>query len=267
MTDVVGYVAMLAVGVSLGLIGGGGSILTVPILVFLFKESPVVATGYSLFIVGIASILGAIRYHLQGLIHYRAGIIFAIPAFIGAFVARRFVVSAIPDVLWTSSSGWELTRGSLIMAVFGVIMISASVSMIRPSKKPAHADNPPARFNYPLIGLEGFFVGALTGFVGAGGGFLVIPALVLLAQIPMKQAIGTSLLIIAAKSLVGFIGDLAAGATIAWPFLLSATAIASFGIFGGTYLSRFVTADKLKPAFGWFVLVMGLFVIGQQLFA
>jgi uncharacterized membrane protein YfcA len=261
--EALGFMAMLAVGVSLGLIGGGGSILTVPILVYLLGQDAVAATGYSLFIVGVASAFGAWRYHRLGLINYRAGITFSIPAFVGAFAARRFLVPAIPDVIWQSAEGWLLTRDLLILGVFGVVMVLAAASMIKPSSR-TPSSSAAVTYNYPLIALEGVIVGAVTGFVGAGGGFLVIPALVILARVPMKEAIGTSLLIITIKSLVGFAGDLSAGAVVDWVFLGQTTAIASLGIFGGTYLSRFVTPDKLKPAFGWFVLVIGVGLLAKN---
>jgi len=222
--EYLGYAAMILVGVSLGLIGGGGSILTVPILAYLFTLPAVDATAYSLFIVGVASLVGAYRYHQASLIDYRTGIIFALPSFVGVFVARRFVIPQLPDVIF-ASSWFVLGKDQLILGAFAVIMITAAYSMIRKSSPRVSENENPRTGSQPfaLIGLEGFVVGAVTGFVGAGGGFIIIPALVLLAKLPMKMAIGTSLMVIASKSLVGFAGDLSAGLLVDWPFLARIT--------------------------------------------
>lgn len=262
--EILGYIGVLLTGISLGLIGGGGSILIVPVLVYLFGVSPALATAYSLFAVGAASLVGAGEYARKKLVDYKTAVVFAVPSFLGVFVARRFVVPALPSEI-ARFGDLALTKDMLIMLVFAVVMLLASASMTR--KRPASTGDSEAQrpsYNYPLIGLEGLFVGALTGFVGAGGGFLIIPALVLLAKLPMKLAVGTSLIIIAAKSLFGFLGDISSGQAIAWTFLLGVTAVAIVGIFVGSYLSKYVPGKKLQPAFGWFVLVMGLYIIARQ---
>lgn len=227
---ILGYLGVLLTGVSLGLIGGGGSILIVPVLVYLFQVPPALATAYSLFAVGAASLVGAGEYARKKLVDYKTAVVFAVPSFLGVFVARRFVVPALPQEI-VSLGDTVVNKDMLIMLVFAIVMLLASFSMIR--KKPQAADDEQAvtgQYNYPLIGLEGLLVGALTGFVGAGGGFLIIPALVILAKIPMKLAIGTSLVIISAKSLLGFLGDVSSGQSIDWPFLLGVTGIAVVGI-------------------------------------
>lgn len=152
-----------------------------------------------------------------------------------------------------------------MMILFAVLMVFASVSMIRDKGKPESEDNEVQQFNYPLILLEGAVVGVLTGLVGAGGGFLIIPALVLLSRLPMKQAVGTSLLIITAKSLIGFTGDLGK-AEMNWPLLMSLTGLAIAGIFIGNMLSKKISSDSLKKGFGWFVLLMGIYIIVKELF-
>lgn len=260
----IGYLGVLLTGISLGLIGGGGSILIVPVLVYLFGVQPAVATAYSLFAVGAASLVGAGEYARKGLVDYRTAVVFAIPSFVGVFAARRFVVPRLPPTI-VDFGAYAVTKDALIMLVFAVVMLPASISMIRKNapEPDAQKSNTP-HYNYPLIGIEGLLVGAVTGFVGAGGGFLIIPALVLLAKLPMKRAVGTSLVIIAAKSLFGFLGDLSSGQAIEWHFLFSVTGLAIAGIFFGSYLSRFVSGKKLQPAFGWFVLVMGLYIIARQ---
>ncbi|MEZ4744320.1 MAG: sulfite exporter TauE/SafE family protein [Bdellovibrionota bacterium] len=254
-------------GISLGLIGGGGSILIVPVLVYLFNVSPELATAYSLFVVGIASLVGSYKYAKMNLIEYKTALIFAAPAFIGVFSARRFIIPSLPPTILTSE--WlTLNKETLIMLVFAIVMLLASFSMIR--KKPSNQEDQKSNnqkfiYNYKMIALEGLGVGTLTGFVGAGGGFLIIPALVLFAKLPMKLAIGTSLIIISAKSLLGFLGDLATSQAIDWSFLIKISFTAIVGIIAGTYLNQFIPGRKLQPAFGWFILVMGTYILARQI--
>jgi hypothetical protein len=248
----------------LGLIGGGGSILTVPVLVYLFHVDPVQATAYSLFIVGASSLVGAWPKYKQGFVNLKTAIIFGIPSIVAVFATRKFIVPAIPNELG-EFAGIAITKSLLMMMLFAVLMVAASFSMIRSKKNKETELEGEQKFNYPLILLEGALVGILTGLVGAGGGFLIIPALVMLSKLPMKQAVGTSLLIIAAKSLIGFTGDLG-NRTMDWTLLLTVTALAIAGIFIGDKLSKRIDGNKLKTGFGWFILVMGLYIIAQQLF-
>ena len=260
--QILGYLGALIIGVVLGLIGGGGSILTVPILVYLMFINPVTATAYSLFIVGVSALVGAIRNIQKGLVDFKTAIVFAIPAFIAVYSTRKFLVPAIPDELFTLGS-FVLTKNIAIMLFFAIIMLIASVSMIRNKRDESEQDTV-ITYNFPLIIIEGLVVGVLTGIVGAGGGFLIIPALVLLAKLPMKKAVATSLLIIAIKSLIGFIGDVE-NLDIDWAFLLKFTAISVAGIFFGIYLSKFINGKSLKKGFGWFVLIMGVYIIFKEL--
>lgn len=256
--EIFGYVGALLIGVVLGLIGGGGSIITLPVLVYMFGINPVLATAYSLFIVGFSSLFGAIRNMQKKLIDFRTAIVFSIPAFIAVYVTRMYLVPAIPESLF-SVGDFEITKNVAIMAFFALIMLLASVSMIKDKKEVIEAEGVKVTFNYPLIVLEGVVVGVITGIVGAGGGFLIIPALVLLAKLPMKKAVATSLLIIAVKSLIGFLGDVQNYA-IDWVFLGVFTAFAAVGIFAGIWLNKFIDGDKLKKGFGWFLVVMGIFI-------
>ena len=261
--DLLGYFGALLIGIVLGLIGSGGSILTVPTMVYLLAINPVTATAYSLFVVGTSSLVGSLNSIKKGLVDFRTGIVFSIPAFIAVYTTRKFLVPAIPQHLFTLN-GLEITKNIGLMLFFALIMLMASLSMIRKTSK---QDMKPAelRYNYPLLLLEGMLVGVLTGVVGAGGGFLIIPALVLLAKLPMKRAVATSLLINAIKSLIGFIGDVE-NREIDWLFLLSFTGIAVLGIFVGGYLNTLIDGRKLKKGFGFFVLFMGVYIIWKELF-
>jgi len=329
----VGFIAAVIIGFTLGLIGGGGSILTVPVLVYLLHIDPVLATAYSLFVVGISSTVGAFNYMKKGLLSYRTAIIFAVPSFIAVFLTRKFLVPAIPNQLFSIGEldittevlfilllifamlgvslislnklfhgskihikafllvtpaaimvflvrqflipglpdnlivigDFKLSKDMGIMLFFALIMLLSSFSMIK-TRKPISDDTEPKGiiYNYPMIVVEGAVIGAITGIVGAGGGFLIIPALVLLARLPMKMAIGTSLLIIAVKSLAGFLGDLS-NQSIDWVFLLSFTGITIIGIFIGTFTTKYIEAEKLKKTFGWFVLIMSIYIILKEL--
>lgn len=261
MTTFFGFLAAVFIGVTLGLIGGGGSILTVPALVYLVGVAPVPATAYSLFIVGLTALVGAVVYMRKGLVSYRTALVFGIPSFIAVFFTRSFIVPAIPPELF-SLGGWTVTRDIGIMLLFAVLMIAASVSMIRKSRREESGQE--IQYNYPMIFIEGLVVGVLTGLVGAGGGFLIIPALVVLARLPMKLAVGTSLLIIAVKSLVGFTGDMIT-MPIDWSFLALFSVFAVTGIILGSWLTRYVSGARLKPAFGWFTLAMGVYIIGREI--
>ncbi len=263
LLDLLGYFGALIIGVVLGLIGGGGSILTVPVLVYLLSINPVTATAYSLFVVGSSSLVGAIQNVKKGLVDFRTAIVFAVPAFIAVYGTRKFLVPAIPEHIFTLA-GQDVSKDMGIMLFFAVIMLLASVSMIRDNGKEGLAQTK-VTYNYPLIVVEGVVVGVLTGIVGAGGGFLIIPALVLLAKLPMKKAVATSLLIIAVKSLIGFIGDVQ-NLEIDWHFLMIFTALSISGIFLGVYLNRFIQGEKLKKGFGWFVLAMGIYIFYKELF-
>ncbi len=261
--EFLGYAASVMMGLALGLIGGGGSILTVPILVYLFGIDPVLATAYSLFVVGLTSLVGSYSHFRAGHVQVKTAIVFGLPSIIGVYAVRKFVVPVIPDPVLQVGS-FTLYKGSLLMLLFAILMLLAAFSMIRPPRTAKIQTT--KKLSYPLIASEGLLVGGLTGLVGAGGGFLIIPALVLLAGLQMKQAVGTSLVIIALKSLIGFTGDLGAGQPVDYGFMLLFSLFAIAGILAGSYISRFIPNEKLKPAFGWFVLVMGMYIISKEAF-
>lgn len=260
---VLGYIAAVLIGISLGLIGGGGSILTVPVLVYLFGVSPVLATSYSLFIVGSTSLVGAYRNYRLGQVHLRTALLFGLASVTTVYLTRKFLVPVIPSVLF-HINGFEVSKSMVIMVLFAVLMLAASVSMIRSGgKQISTADNSPANagFRLPVYGIG---IGLVTGLLGAGGGFLLIHALVLLVGMQMKEAIGTSLFIIALNSLIGFTGDIGQ-VQIDWTFLATLTAIAIAGILAGSAIGRRIAGQKLKKGFGWFVLAMGIYILTREL--
>jgi uncharacterized membrane protein YfcA len=259
--EIIGFGLAFLIGITLGLIGAGGSILTVTVLVYVMGISPTTATTYSLFIVGIGALAGFIDYFRKGLIDIRKGLFFSFPAFVMVFIMRKFVMSHIPEIIYQSES-FTFTKNLMVMLLFGVLMVGASFSMIKTRKEAKRLTEP--SINYWFIFLEGVIVGGLTGFVGAGGGFMIIPALIIFAQLPMKEAVGTSLMIIAINSLFGVIGDLSTGVIIDWIFLLKFIACTIIGVLVGGYLSKRVDGEKLKPAFGWFILVMGCWIIIKE---
>lgn len=261
--EILGYTAALLIGLSLGLTGSGGSILTVPILVYLMHLNPVIAMAYSLFVVGTTSLVGSYKFYQRNLVSFRTAFMFGIPSLLTVFVTRRFIVPAIPAHI-TSLGSFQVTKGLLLMLLFAVLMVFASLSMIKKKKYQAPAataeDKDP---NVPALIIQGVSIGLISGMVGAGGGFLIIPALVLFSKLDMKMAVGTSLFIIAANSLFGFMGDIF-NYDIDWSFLLSFSALSMAGIFAGSALSHRIHSDKLKTGFGWFVLVMGIYIILKE---
>jgi uncharacterized protein len=260
-----GYFGALIMGLTLGLIGGGGSILTVPILVYLFAIDTVLATAYSLFIVGITSLVGSVSHIKQGNVHWPTALVFGVPSIISVYFTRFYLLQKIPNIIFESGD-FIISKSVLMLVLFAVLMIIASFTMISKKQVSADENNINLNFKTVLILAEGIIVGLITGLVGAGGGFLIIPALVLVAKLPMKMAIGTSLVIIALKSLIGFTGDLNGKDIIDWTFLSSFSLIAILGIIIGSLLSKKIPNEKLKPAFGYFVLLMGVLIFVKELF-
>lgn len=257
---IVGYIGALIVGLVLGLIGGGGSILTVPLLVYLLGYNPVLATAYSLFVVGTSSLVGTYQKHKKGLVDFKTGLAFSFPSFVAVYLSRRYLVPGIPDTLF-SIGNFNLTKDMGIMIFFALIMIMASYAMIKNGKnKITNSKSQP----YYKTFVQGLIIGTITGIIGAGGGFLYVPALVLWANIPMKKAVGTSLIIVTINSLIGFIGDVQT-LNIEWGFLLTFTGIAILGIILGVYLSKFISGEKLKKSFGYFILIMATYIIYREL--
>lgn len=259
--EYIGYFAAIIIGLSLGLVGGGGSILTIPILVYLFKIDPELATSYSLFIVGITAGLGCISHYRMGNLKIKSALYFAVPSIFAILIIREVIFPQIAETLFSIAS-YNVSKNFLIMIVFSILMILASISMIRTKTIQIQG----ATTNYTQLAIIGFFIGIITGFLGAGGGFLIIPALLFFAKLPMKQAVGTSLLIIFINSSIGFAGDLYINTPIDYPFLLIISSIAFIGMLVGTQISKRIDGSKLKPIFGWFILIMGLYIITKEIF-
>jgi uncharacterized membrane protein YfcA len=262
MENFVGYVASGLIGIALGLIGGGGSIITIPVLVYLFHIEPTLATAYSLFIVGTTSLVGGVRGAFHNRVDFKSAFFLAVPSIIGVYFTRHYVLPSIPYTILTVNE-FLLTRDTALMLFFALIMVMASVHMIRDKKMDEH--NVTTQSHFMAVIFVGLVVGIVTGIVGAGGGFLIIPALVLLVGLPMKRAVGTSLMVIAINSLIGFVGDLEIVKEINFPFLIVLSLLAIGGVFFGTYLSRFIRGKNLKSGFGWFALAMAVFIIVKEL--
>ncbi len=258
----IGYVASILIGISLGLIGSGGSILTVPVLVYLFHVDPLLATTYSLCVVGFSSIAGVISRLKQRLVDIKTILVFGIPSVMGVFISRKFILPGIPSLLHFGNN--VLTKNSFIMLFFASLMLVSALSMILgKNKKEEEGILPVYGLTLMLVGLA---EGMLTGIVGAGGGFLIIPALVLLGKLPMKKAIASSIFIISIKSIVGFLGDLS-HTVIDWKFLSIIIVLATLGIITGNFLNKKMDGAKLKKGFGWFVLAMSLVIFIEQIFS
>lgn len=257
--EILGYVGALFIGLVLGLTGGGGSILTVPILVYLMCINPVTATAYSLFIVGTTSTFGAIQNYRKNLVDIKNGFIFAIPSFIAVYLTRKYIVPEIPKVIIESPI--LITKDTFLMLFFAVIMIFGALSVLK--KKSQNTNNEEKR-NLILIGIQTFTIGIIIGLVGAGGGFLIIPSLILFAKLPIRKAVGTSLFIIAMNSLVGFIGDVQ-NLKIDWTFLLTFSAISVAGIFIGMYLTKYTNEIQLKKIFAYFVILMATIILLKEM--
>lgn len=257
--EIIGYITALLVGVTLGLIGGGGSILTIPILVYFFKIDPILATSYSLFIVGITSLIGSYKNYKAKHLNITKALYFLIPATLSILLVRKFILPNLPNILFKIND-MTFTKNNLVMIVFGILMLSSSLAMIF-RKNPSTKNS----INLPKLSFIGLIIGVITGFLGAGGGFLIIPALLFFGGLNMKNAIGTSLFIIALNSIIGFIGDIINGIVINYSILLSLTLIAVTGILIGTFILKRINSQILKPAFGWFVLVVGLFILFNEI--
>lgn len=264
---IAGLIAFLIIGIILGLIGGGGSLLGVPVLVYVMCIEADLATTYSLFIVGFTALVGAISYLRKGEVSAEAILNFALASVVTVFCMRRFVMPGIPSEFMIK--GLLIYKHTLIMVVFALLILSASYSMLI-TRKPNRIND--AKWNeftktplgIPFVIVLGVLIGVITGFVGAGGGFIIVPVLMVFMRLNFKKAIGTSLCIVALNSIIGFLGNIGFQ-NLDWIFLFGISAICGLGILLGSLLSNKISSKKLKPAFGWFTLTVGLFVLVKEL--
>lgn len=257
-----GYLGALLVGIILGIMGSGGSIIAIPIFTYVFHISPMATTAYSLFVVGASASIGVVRNWRKGLVDLRVVVVFAIPAFLMVFAVRKYILPITPEELFVINH-LMVTKDLMVMVLLAFTMVLCSLSMLR-KKNPQVVAHSQHSYNYPLIVLQGLLIGLFTGVLGIGGGFLIIPTLVLLIKLPMKKAVATSLFIVAIKSLIGFAGDLG-NFEIDWAFLFTFTIVSVFGIYLGIYLSAFINGDKLKKLFGWMLLFIAVGVFYFEL--
>jgi uncharacterized membrane protein YfcA len=265
--EILGYIAAVFIGLTLGIIGAGGSILTVPLLVYLFGIPATEATGHSLFIVGMTAGVGAYLNHRQGQVNWKVWMAFGLPATASVLLVRKVLMPSLEGTSFGMGS-LTVTLDTIIMVVFSVLMLGSAIGMLRPQKKGGDVRVEDIHGSIVKLGLVGLTVGVFTGFVGAGGGFLIIPALVLIVKMPIKNAIGTSLAIITVKTLIGFgvevTKDIQHGVATPWVFLLSLAGLAFLGLMIGMQASKKIDGKKLKPAFGWFVLAMAAFILSKE---
>ena len=262
-SEIIGYFLAVIVGITMGLLGSGGSILSVPIFAYVMGIEPVLATAYSLFAVGSTALFGGIQKAREKLVDFQKVLLFGIPTVISVFITRKYILHSIPDIVFDNDL-FTLHKSVLIMLVFASVMMLAAIRMIKPIKENELDIN--KKLNYKSIFFQGLIIGLVAGFVGAGGGFLIIPALLILARTPMKTAVGTSLFIIAIQSLIGFLGDLSSNVIIDWKMLLTFTFCAIVGVVIGNLFSKKVPAAQLKKGFGYFVLIMGFYIFIREFF-
>lgn len=258
---VLGYVAIVGIGIVLGSMGAGGSMLAIPVLVYIFMIDVDTASAYSLFLVGITSLAGAGLNRRKQLVSMRTAFGFGIPSVTGAFICRKWIIVLIPDLIW-ECGGLQITKAHTLLVLFSVLMTVSSVAMLvkQEPRGPSlcRPDGP------RLMGL-GFVVGCVASLAGAGGGFLILPALIILARLPFATAAGTSLLIIACNCLVAFCGDVLNRA-IDWHFLLALTALAILGLLSGYWWHRKNQCRvSWKRGFAWFTMAVGVMILVKEM--
>ncbi len=260
--EIIGYTLAVFIGIILGLIGSGGSIIAVPVLVYIMHIEPALATAYSLFTVGITALFGALQKLEKQEVAFDKVFLFGIPTMVSVFLTRKFMLPNIPEMI-DFLSFFQIKKSVFIMILFALVMFASAIKMILPSKNTDDINN--QNYYYFKIITFGSLIGIIAGFVGSGGGFLIIPALVYLTNTPMKLAVGTSLFIIAAQSLLGFLGDVINQHYLDWKFLFTFSGLAIVGIYLGNLLSERIDGNKLKKGFGYFVLTMSILIFVKEI--
>ncbi len=259
---ILGYAGAVLTGLVLGLLGGGGALLSIPVLVYLFHIPASVATGYSLFLVGITASSGALQNIRKKSVDYRAILYYGFPSVITVYAVRRFLIPNMPEIIF-SSSGFILNKNDLILLFLSVAMFAAGIRMLKSDDRVGNKEK--HQLNLPLLFLYAVLIGAFLGLVGAGGGFLMIPALVYFANLTMKKAVGSSLVLVAINSFIGFLGDIHSSQTMDWSFLLTFSAFSITGVLAGHYLGHFINEQKLRKSFGGLMIVIGVFVVVKEI--
>ncbi len=266
MLLVLSYILALLIGLSIGIMGSGGAILAVPILYYVAGYTMQEASVYSLFVVGASSLVGAVRSWMNHLVNWRAVLFFGIPSVFAVYLTRLILVPILPDPL-IASSVITVPLDMALLLLFATLMVLAARSMLLSKEGSTQGElNFQSSNSFLQVITFGLLVGTLTAILGAGGGFLIIPALVIFLRMPMKEAVGTSMFIVAMNALNGFVGSIYKGdILIDYSFLLLFTAMAFIGLFVGMFWAKHLKPEKLKRYFAFFVFGMGLFIIVQQL--
>jgi len=257
-----GYAGAFLIGLVLGLLGGGGALLTMPVLVYLFHVEASLATGYSLFLVAVTASSGALQNIRKKLVDHNAALFYGIPSVISVYLVRRFLIPNLPPVIF-SIDKFTLDKDHFILIVLSVTMFVAAYKMISGDDK-ASAHGEKHKKHPVILTLYAVLIGSLMGFIGVGGGFLMVPALIYFANLPTRIAIGTSLVLVSANSLIGFLGDMGTHPGYNWPFLLLFSSFSVAGVLAGHYLTNFLEPEKLKKYFGWFILLIAIYIIARS---
>ena len=258
---ILGYIGAILTGLVLGLLGGGGAAVSIPILVYAFHVPSSTATGYSLLIVGFTALLGTIQNVRMGLVKYRALIRCGLPALVSIYVMRRFLIHSIPATFFTLG-GFKLTKDGFILLLLAFFMAMVARNMIyaaKPDKKEAK------QTPYISILIQSIFIGLFTGMVGAGGGFLLIPLLLASEPMEFRNATATSLMLVTLNSFIGFVGDMQSNNVIDWPFLLSFLGCSIAGVIIGIQVAHRIDNKKLRLVFGYAMMGIAIFIIVKEL--
>lgn len=256
-----GYIGALLTGIVLGILGGGGALLSIPVLVYFFHVEAGVATGYSLFLIGITALSGAVRNILMRNVDFRLALWYGVPSLFSVYAMRRFIMPAVPDIIY-SGPAFTLDKNHLILFFLSAVMLLVGRKMIQEERKETPVST--GAVDYKRMILYSLLIGSFLGMVGAGGGFLMTPVLIYFGRLKMKKAVGTSLFLVSCNSFIGFLGDLGGNYPMNWSLLLSFSGFSVAGVFAGVYLANFVDESRLKKAFGWFMLVLAATIVIKE---